>query len=404
MRTRGDAGDRGVGRAAGERMRRATPAALGRPRIPGTRARGGDARAALLAALLAISLLSCDAPAPARDATAPPNPPATATVAPTATAAATAAPTPVTPASAASPASPGPTGTAATASTPAATALPPVPTTPAATPTSTPPESPPPIQLEVVVTPIASGIPAYDRDEWSHWRDADGDCQDTRQEVLIDESRLRVSYESGPNCRVGSGLWVGPYTGLDFTHPGDLDIDHMVPLHNAHRSGGWAWSRERKAAYANDLSYDNHLIAAQSSANRRKGASGPEQWKPPLRSYWCHYAIDWIVIKQTWDLTSTESELAALRSMLEECTDPPALTVRREDAAAPGRTGESTATPAPPSVLLYDPAGPDRDCGDFPSWAEAQAFYTAAGGPGSDRHRLDGDGDGIVCESLPGAP
>jgi micrococcal nuclease len=49
----------------------------------------------------------------------------------------------------------------------------------------------------------------------------------------------------------------------------------------------------------------------------------------------------------------------------------------------------------------YDPNGVDRDCGDFATHAEAQAFFEAAGGPASDRHRLDGDNDGIACESLP---
>ncbi len=40
----------------------------------------------------------------------------------------------------------------------------------------------------------------------------------------------------------------------------------------------------------------------------------------------------------------------------------------------------------------------DRDCRDFSTWEEAQAFYEAAG-PG-DPHRLDGDKDGVACESL----
>jgi endonuclease YncB( thermonuclease family) len=48
--------------------------------------------------------------------------------------------------------------------------------------------------------------------------------------------------------------------------------------------------------------------------------------------------------------------------------------------------------------LPYDPDGPDRDCGDFSSQRQAQAFYEAAG-PG-DPHRLDGDDDGRACESL----
>ncbi len=41
----------------------------------------------------------------------------------------------------------------------------------------------------------------------------------------------------------------------------------------------------------------------------------------------------------------------------------------------------------------------DMDCGDFANQAEAQAFFEAAGA--GDPHRLDGDGDGIACESLP---
>lgn len=49
----------------------------------------------------------------------------------------------------------------------------------------------------------------------------------------------------------------------------------------------------------------------------------------------------------------------------------------------------------------YDPFGPDRDCPDFSTHDEAQRFFEAAGGPGKDRHRLDGDHDDVACESLP---
>ena len=48
----------------------------------------------------------------------------------------------------------------------------------------------------------------------------------------------------------------------------------------------------------------------------------------------------------------------------------------------------------------YDPFGPDRDCGDFSTWNQANDFFVAAGGPQSDPHRLDGDNDGVPCESL----
>lgn len=60
---------------------------------------------------------------------------------------------------------------------------------------------------------------------------------------------------------------------------------------------------------------------------------------------------------------------------------------------------------APPAAgkprVRYDPNGPDRDCGDFDTYTEAYAFFVAAGGPTYDPHRLDGDNDGIPCESLP---
>lgn len=43
----------------------------------------------------------------------------------------------------------------------------------------------------------------------------------------------------------------------------------------------------------------------------------------------------------------------------------------------------------------------DRDCGDFDAQAQAQRFFVEQGGPRSDPHVLDGDGDGTACESLP---
>ena len=72
---------------------------------------------------------------------------------------------------------------------------------------------------------------------------------------------------------------------------------------------------------------------------------------------------------------------------------PPPASASQQPPAAPSQ-------PAPTSSR-YDPAGPDRDCSDFTTQTEAQAFFVAAGGPTNDPHRLDRDGDGVVCESLP---
>ena len=276
-------------------------------------------------------------------------------------------------------------------------------------PTTAPTTSPTPsgdvgITLIISVASASRDIPDYNRGDWRHWLDEDSDCQDARQEALIAESLSSVAYETRDECRVESGDWFGAYTGESFTDPGDLDVDHMVPLENAHRSGGWAWSKERKADYANDLSYANHLIAVQASANRRKGSKGPEEWKPARREYWCQYATDWTTIKHSWGLTANPSEADALREMLASCDEPVTLVMASVDGVViPSSAPESpAATPAPVAdgPLRYDPDGPDRDCGDFDTWDEAQAFYIAAGGPDTDRHRLDRDSDGVACNSL----
>lgn len=55
-------------------------------------------------------------------------------------------------------------------------------------------------------------------------------------------------------------------------------------------------------------------------------------------------------------------------------------------------------------ITLASPAharAVDRDCGDFSTQAAAQKFFLNHGGPGSDPHDLDADGDGIACESNP---
>jgi hypothetical protein len=42
----------------------------------------------------------------------------------------------------------------------------------------------------------------------------------------------------------------------------------------------------------------------------------------------------------------------------------------------------------------------DRDCSDFPTHRAAQRFFKHHH-PNRDPHGLDGDNDGIACESLP---
>src|SRR5262249_36337290 len=97
----------------------------------------------------------------------------------------------------------------------------------------------------VTVAEVPADLPPYDRRQWRAWVDADHDCQDTRAEVLIAESRIPVTFQGTRQCVVVSGLWTNIYTGRDVTNAMALDIDHVVPLANAYRSGAWSWDAAR---------------------------------------------------------------------------------------------------------------------------------------------------------------
>ena len=186
----------------------------------------------------------------------------------------------------------------------------------------------------ITVAEIPPDIPEYKRSEWKHWVDDDGDCQDARQEVLIEESLEPVTYEDDRRCRVETGRWWAPHLGHHLENPRQIDVDHHVPLKNAHLSGGWRWDAERKEEYANYLEDPAHLVAISSRHNRSKGARGPEEWAPPDNGLWCQYALDWTEIKQRWDLTMTAVESEIVMDMLYTCEEPPDVEVETLEGTA----------------------------------------------------------------------
>lgn len=206
-------------------------------------------------------------------------------------------------------------------------------TTAAAAPTSaptsgtaaipTPGLAPPPASSNPVVVTLntlrvsAPSGPPYSRSEFgSGWT---GGCRNTRAQVLLRSTKVAVTWTTASQCTVATGSWLDPYTGSVFTQASQLDIDHLVPLADAWRSGAWTWDRSRRVSYANYLDDPNHLVAVSASANRSKGDRGPEAWRPPNQASWCWYATSWVGVKARWTLTVTVPEKSALAEMLARC-------------------------------------------------------------------------------------
>ncbi|KAJ5150337.1 uncharacterized protein N7482_010795 [Penicillium canariense] len=168
----------------------------------------------------------------------------------------------------------------------------------------------------------------YSRAEFPHWITQSGSC-DTRDVVLKRDGTNVVQSASG--CTTTSGTWVSPYDGATWTASSDVDIDHLVPLSNAWKSGASAWTTADRQAFANDLTHPQ-LLAVTDNVNESKGDKGPEEWKPPLGkrtgrgfsgypivSYYCTYAEMWVKVKSVYSLTITSEEKSALSDMLDTC-------------------------------------------------------------------------------------
>lgn len=163
-----------------------------------------------------------------------------------------------------------------------------------------------------------AGLAPYRReafgDDWDY--DPATGCN-TRERVLIDESLVPPSVDD--RCRSTNGRWRSAYDGRILTDVADLQIDHLIPLADAWRSGAAAWTDDRRRSFANDLSSPETLIAVTGSTNASKSDSTPDQWLPPDRGSWCAYATAWVDVKATWQLTVTPPEKATLVQVLSGC-------------------------------------------------------------------------------------
>jgi hypothetical protein len=183
-----------------------------------------------------------------------------------------------------------------------------------ATPPGIPSESTARTDLAALTVKADGSQTGYSRDKFPHWIDQGNSCN-TREVVL---KRDGTNVVTGSDCAATSGSWYSPYDGATWTAASDIDIDHVVPLADAWRTGASSWTTAQRQAYANDLT-DPQLIAVTDNVNQEKGDASPDEWKPSLTSYWCTYAEMWVAVKYKWKLTVNTAEKSALTDMLDHC-------------------------------------------------------------------------------------
>ena len=235
----------------------------------------------------------------------------------------------------------------------------------------------------IVVAPERDAA-SYDRDLFGYPDVRDGAGCNTRARVLIRDS-LTPAQVDPFGCGVVAGDWYSLYDDVFLSDPGDIQIDHVVALSEAWRSGASTWPSSRLVAFGNDVDGVGSLRAVSSTSNISKSDSDPANWLPPSSKALCEYITDWVTVKATWGLTMDQVEHTVTARLVEQCT-----------GLVPGPPPVAPVTAPPPAVAAEPPTGDVY----YARCADARAAGAAplyVGEPGY-RTALDGDKDGIACE------
>ncbi len=160
---------------------------------------------------------------------------------------------------------------------------------------------------------------------WTDDSDAPGGHNgcDTRNDIL-DRDLLDKTYAAIARCpqAVATGTLRDPYTNatVAFTRGhitgADVQIDHIVPLALAWDLGARSWPEAKRIRFANDPA---NLLAVEGDANQDKGDSGPADWMPPNRAFWCQYSVQFIEVLRGYQLPIDAASAAVLREGAADC-------------------------------------------------------------------------------------
>ena len=168
--------------------------------------------------------------------------------------------------------------------------------------------------------------------------DYDKDCQDTRQELLIEKSLVPVTFtDPQEKCEVATGLWEDDFTKDRWADPNVFVVVPNVPPENVyHNVNLWHPHVIRhyvdipRPNYLPDYDFTSEFAGVELGKNLRlvstateadRAGRGPDEWRPENRLHWCEYAHEWIHDKYMWRIDTPQPEADALVEMLDTCQE-----------------------------------------------------------------------------------
>lgn len=163
----------------------------------------------------------------------------------------------------------------------------------------------------------------YTREQFGpEWADVDANGCDTRNDILARDLTTPTFIADDPTCTVATGTLTDPYTATVITFvrgqgtSSAVQIDHVVALSAAWRTGAQDLTATQRAALAND---PVNLLAVDGPTNEAKGDSDAAEWLPPNLAERCAYVTTQVLVKDTYDLWVTAGEKAAMNDVLKGC-------------------------------------------------------------------------------------
>lgn len=132
---------------------------------------------------------------------------------------------------------------------------------------------------------------------------------DARNDILA-RDLTGETFKAGTNdCVVMSGNLTDPYSGKKISfvkaNANAVQIDHVIPLSYAWKSGAAGWSDAKRRDFAND---PLNLLAVDGPTNGSKGDKGPARWLPPVVNVRCSYSVRFAQVSKKYALPVTPAD------------------------------------------------------------------------------------------------